>query len=157
MSTAALAVAFKLQVIRPAITRLGLWSEAAETLLLMTAAHESAGWKHVRQHPSGPGVSFYQIEPGTLEDFHKNWLSYRPQWRDKLIAMGAHRPQPDRLVFDAAYATTMARLLYYRDDKPLPAAGDLDGLAAYAKRVWNTSRGKATAEKYRADYERYCL
>lgn len=153
----ALAIAFKLQIVRPTITRMGLWSEPAEQLLLMVAAHESAGWTFCRQHPSGPALGFYQLEPATLADlFH--WLKLKPKWRDLMSReFKAVEPQPDRLVFDPVYATACARMQFYRRPEPLPHHDDLDGLAAYCKRFWNTEAGKATPEKYRADFERYCV
>lgn len=149
----ALAIAFRHQVVRPTLQRMNLWSEPAETLLMMTAAHESAGWLYCRQN-GGPACGHYQMEPATLADLF-NWLKLRPKWRDLMAReFQATQPQPDRLVFDSVYATACARMQYYRRPEPLPT--DLDGLAAYAKRFWNTEAGKATPEKYRADFERYC-
>ena len=37
-------------------------------LLYETAAHESMGFTYVQQLDGGPAVSFYQIEPATIED-----------------------------------------------------------------------------------------
>lgn len=152
----ALAVAFRNQLVRPTITRLGLWSEAAETLLMMTAAHESAGWMYVQQSPSRIAKGLFQHEPDTLADLFENWLRFRPQWRDKLAhEFNATAPQPDRLVFDSWYACAMARMQYYRDPAPLPPPDDLDALAALAKRVWN-GPGAATPAMYLAAYREHC-
>ena len=40
------------------------------------------------------------------------------------------------------YATAVARLIYWRVPRPLPAASDLDGLAAYWKTHYNTAAGE---------------
>lgn len=153
----ALAVAFRLQVVRPTIRRLGLWSEAAENLLLMTAAHESGGWTFCRQHPAGPALGFYQMEPATLADLFA-WLKLKPKWRD-LMSREFHaiEPQPDRLVFDPLYATACARMQFYRRPEPLPAPENEPELGEYAKRWWNSLAGKATVDQYVEAYRRHTL
>lgn len=152
----ALAVAFRLQVVRPTITALGLWSPAAENILMGTAAHESGGWTFTRQHPAGPARGFFQMEPDTLDDLFASVVRHRPHIRDKLLAIQAPSPQPDRLVFDAAYACAMARVQYWRFPEKLPGADDLDGLAAYWKRYWNTPGGKGTPEQFVEAYQEHC-
>ena len=46
------------------------------------------------------------------------------------------------------YATTIARLIYWRVPRPLPAASDLEGLAAYWKAHYNTAAGRGTVEHF---------
>lgn len=52
-------------------------------------------------------------------------------------------------------ATVIARWKLAMDPEAIPHVADLDGLAAYAKRVWN-GPGKATPAKYRADFLHHC-
>lgn len=52
------------------------------------------------------------------------------------------------LITDLAYATAMARLVYYRRPEPLPEAHDLDGLARYWKAHFNTDLGAGTVEGF---------
>lgn len=144
---------FRLEVVRPVLLDMGMWSEAAENLLMMTAAHESMGFKHRRQI-GGPALSYFQIEPATLQDLYDNYLSYRPGRQAELDKWYSG----DRLVAlenDDRYATAVARMIYARVKDPLPAYDDLEALALYAKRYWNTPEGKASPGKYRDDYLRW--
>jgi hypothetical protein len=136
-------------VIEPTLRALGdrYASEAAIRLLLGTAAHESfcGRWLH---QVSGPAVGIYQMEPRTHDDVARR-LS-----RDTELGMRVYRLSNDAyaaaMAWDLRYATAMARAYYWYDPAPLPDADDIGGLAAYAKRRWNTSAGKATVEDYRA-------
>ena len=46
------------------------------------------------------------------------------------------------------YATAVARLIYWRVPRPLPAANNLDGLAAYWKTHYNTRLGDGREPKF---------
>ena len=137
-------------VIRPVLTPIGLWSQAAEDLLVGTAAVESRMGTFLVQVGGGPAKGIYQMEPNTHSDIWENWLRYRPkdEWQitqrlaPYLWDSVAHRPSHHALVVDLAYATIMARLHYRRAPDPLPVAGDLMAMAAYHKKFYNTSQGK---------------
>lgn len=141
------------EIVRPVLVELGLHSDAAEALLLGTAVQES-GLVWLRQLGGGPALGIYQMEPATHDDIWANYLAYRDELADKVARLAA--PWPDRhrqLVTNLAYATAMARIHYRRVPAALPAAGDVDGLAAYWKNHYNTAQGAGTvaefAEKYR--------
>ena len=53
------------------------------------------------------------------------------------------------------YAAAVCRVLYFRAPDPLPDAGDLDGLAKYWKRFFNTRDGAGTVAEFVSDYRRY--
>jgi predicted transglutaminase-like cysteine proteinase len=143
---------FALLVIRPTLQGLGLHSLAAERLLLGTALAES-GLRKLKQD-GGPALGLYQVEPDTHVDLYRNWLRFRPALAGKLAAFRlADQPRGSQLVWNLAYATAVARLIYYRDPAALPPAADLAGQARYWKRVYNTSAGKGTAEHYMAAVE----
>ena len=122
------------------------FSNSAVKLLQMTACHESNCGQYLAQL-GGPALGIYQMEPATEEDIEVNYLAYRPLLDDKVLQTGKH------LVTCLSYATAMARIHYYRDKEALP--DDLIGLANYAKRVYNTEEGKATARDYYAAFEKY--
>ncbi|NVJ71366.1 MAG: hypothetical protein HWE08_13475 [Alphaproteobacteria bacterium] len=153
--------AFLETVITPVLQDLGretvaLDSPAAAKLLMMTACHESAGLYYRRQVGGGPALSFFQIEPGTLEDLYTNFLAYRPQFKavlDSYLPAGMSRI--DALATEDRYACAAARLLYWRHPAPIPAVTDDEGLAQYAKEYWNTALGAATAENYLDDFKRW--
>lgn len=105
-------------VVRPTLVQLGLWSTAAELLLLGTAAAES-GLEHLDQITPGsdrlgPAYGIYQIEPATHRDLFANMLIGErwPALRRRVLDLRAHRPTADeQLVTNLAYATVIARLI----------------------------------------------
>lgn len=143
-------------IIRPTLETLNLWSLAAEALVLGTAIQESR-LVYLRQVGGGPALGIYQIEPATHADLRRNYLDNRPALKNRVAAFLGPSPEPDQqLVTNLAYATAVCRLLYYRAPAPLPAADDVDGLAAYWKAHYNTPVGKGTAAEWATHY-RECL
>ena len=148
------------------------YSDAAYHLLLMTAAHESAGLKYDRQI-KGPALSYFQIEPATHVDVFVSYLKYRRELCELVldgIPLSSMRwvgrqlvPLDEYLVENPWYACKIARLVYFRVPQPLPKYDDenvlqsLVGLSYYAKKHYNTVEGKATAGKYLADYKMYFM
>lgn len=153
-------------VILPALKPLGLWSMAAETLLIGTIAHESAGGKYLHQ-VKGPALGIYQIEPITHFDIWSNFLKYRTVLRDSVLDMvpknmlrfdsvtGTQYGAETMLITDLAYATVIARLVYLRAPAALPRADDLPGLAAYWKKFYNTPLGAGTENQFLAHYAQH--
>jgi len=155
---------FRTAIISPALRWMGAHSPAAERLLYGTAMHESAGLLYARQI-EGPARGAYQMEPATLADLWANWLFYRPaqaQWlraAGPAVVLGAEGKGIDPAaainLFSPLYATVAARLHYMRDPEPLPDAEDLESLARYYKRVWNTHLGKASEQDFVDAVQRY--
>ena len=142
----------RLYVIRPTLEHLQLSSQAAENLLLGTAAQESQMGYYLHQL-NGPALGIYQIEPATHQDVWQNYIDYRAPLSKKLLALGAMRESS--LVTNLSYATAIARIIYLRVNAPLPEADDIAGLAQYYKTHYNTVKGKATVEEFIANYQRY--
>ncbi|MEH6345003.1 MAG: hypothetical protein V7785_07960 [Bermanella sp.] len=132
--------------IERALTRFNLpGDENAVRLLLMIAAHESGGFTYCKQK-GGPALGLFQMEPATFNSVMK-YLE-----RTKKFP-GISRNTPiERLVTDLEFATAMARVYLWTFPEALPGAEDLDGLAQYAKKYWNTVKGAATSDKYKSDY-----
>lgn len=147
---------FRIHVVRATLTYLGLWSEAAENLLVGTAIVES-GLRHLRQLGNGPARGFFQIEPLTHDDI-KRYLRNRPKLRAKVSALRAEQPpEIDQLIINLAYGCAIARIKYWMDPEPLPSADDIDGLGRYYKRVYNTAKGKGNRKRFVALYRRHAL
>jgi hypothetical protein len=145
-------------IIRPTLKSMGMWSEAAENLLMGTAAQESHLGHYIKQVGKGPALGIYQCEPVTHDDVY-NYLRNNEQ---RLFGNALpHKLRPiglvehDRLVYDLRYATMIARLHYYRVPKALPAADDIDGLSNYWKTYYNTRLGKGKSEEFVRNYENY--
>ena len=136
--------ALRYHVIRPTLNAIGLWSEAAENLLLATCAHESLLGYFLKQH-DGPALGIYQIEPATHRDVWQNYLNYRPALAAKINATtkdNSRQPQDCELITNLAYATAIARIIYYRASELLPPADDIKKQAIYWKKYYNTADGE---------------
>ena len=134
-----------------------LCSEAAVELLMMTAAQETKLGRYIKQI-NGPALGIFQIEPKTYWDLHKNYLAYRMVYR-KLVNYyeSAWQPIEFDLMGNLPFQIIAARVIYKRDDAPLPDANDIKGMAQYYKRVWNTSAGKATPDEAEKHYRKYAI
>ena len=133
---------FRLYVIRPTLTCLDLWSEAAEVLLLGTAITES-NLRWLRQKKGGPGLGVYQIEKVTHDDIWKSYLNKltKTKLKAKVTWLTSRTPLEEQLVHNLAYATAIARVIYWRKPEKLPEAEDIAGLAKYWKTHYNTYLG----------------
>ncbi len=136
-------------VIEPTLVDMGLFSDAAVSLLLGTAAVESGCGRYLHQI-GGPALGIYQMEPATHDDIYRNFLPSRPDlrslMRDWSTDCGVYPSPADQLVYDLRYATAMARLHYLRAPGAIPLS--LDGQAAYYKQHYNTPLGKGSARAF---------
>ena len=138
---------FRNLVIRPSLQYIKLWSRAAEQLLLATAIAESN--LHWLKQIEGPALGVYQVEPATHDDIWINFLRDRHKLMDRVENLTNRTPRRlDQLVTNLAYATAIARLVYYRRPEPLPEAGDLYSMAEYWKAHYNTVLGAGTVEGF---------
>lgn len=141
--------AFRVDLVRPALKVAGLWSEAAENLLVGTALVES-GLKHVVQIKSGAALSFMQIEKPTYLDCIR-YLK-RPDKRNlKEAVLSACFidvfPSHDAIIWNLRLAILMARIKYWMIPKKLPEPDDSAELCNYYLDYYNTHFGKSTFEK----------
>jgi len=130
-------------IIDPVLDCFDLYSDGAAELVLYTGVVESE-LRHLKQI-EGPALGLWQMEPRTHDDIWQNYVSFRPDLAQKLIEFG-HLAQ--HLVYRLDYAAIMCRLHYRRDSDPLPEAGDIEGMARYWKRVYNTGAGKGTESQF---------
>lgn len=160
---------FRAEIVRPALKAANMWSEAAENLVLGTGVQESLlAW--VKQRGAGPALGFYQMEPATADDICHRFLSTRASLAVSLAkATWPHIPNPPPyshlnkqeiarlLVEDMRFATIMCRVRYWMMPSPLPAATDINGLADYYKKWYNTPLGKGSVSEFADKYRRFCL
>lgn len=138
------------EVIKPVLRHLGLWSLAAENLLLGTAAVESQLGTYLRQLGRGPALGIFQMEPDTHADCWRNFLRYQPELAAKVAQLvpplywheGDEVPVDAEALIDLRYACAMARIRYRRVKAPLPGPTDWSALEAYHKQHYNTPLGK---------------
>lgn len=144
-------------IITPALQAMGAWSLAAENLVIGTGAQESHMGRWLQQMNNGPALGFYQMED-TLgyQDILKNVL---PRYKE------LHPDVPLKnisenyafLKYDIRLATVMTRLQYWRFDEPLPDADDIEGLAKYWKKYYNTEDGKGSWQEFVLNYRRFIM
>lgn len=140
-------VEFRRHVIRPALMKLGLQSPAAEVLLLGTALTESR-LSSLVQTNGGPALGLYQIEPRTHGDIWRNYLAFRPKLAARVLRVSAVPAGHAQLIWNLAYATVIARLIYRRVAAALPASDDPAALARYWKEHFNTAAGKGRIQDF---------
>ena len=142
-------------LIRKTLKRMNMWSEDAEELVYLTGLVES-GYKYIYQLGSGIARSFYQVEAFTAKDSLDNYLSYR---KDKLgdFAVALQR-SPEELLdmsekdlqellwHDMAAGIAFCRIKYRRVPEAIP--GDLEGMARYWKKYYNTEHGAGTVKHF---------
>ncbi len=147
-------------VINPTLKYLGdnFYSKSAVNLLLGTAAAESNLGEYLHQLNGGPALGIYQMEPRTHCDIYMNYLLYHHELRykiNKLLVSVFNKRK--NLIFNLAYATAISRVHYYRVSESLPEHDDIDGLANYWKKYYNTEKGKGTVEKFIDKYNNLVL
>ncbi|WP_417790651.1 hypothetical protein [Terasakiella pusilla] len=146
----------RLNVIRPTLEAVGLWSFSAENLLMGTAAQESRLGEYLVQLGNGPARGIFQMEPATLDDIYKNYLAYRPNVQGKVDAfLSPAMSKPDNLTCNLAYAALMCRVHYMRVPAPLPEAHNVEAMGRYWKRYYNTPAGKGTEAEFIENYHRF--
>lgn len=139
------------KVIEPVLCSLSdiLYSQAAAQLLLGTAIKESGEFRY-RKQLGGPALSYFQIEPETHEDIWENYLKYRPVLKTKVISLMAN-PKADKLSElenNDSYAAAIARIKYKRYPEKIPAFNDIESMARYWKKYYNTPLGKGTTKGF---------
>lgn len=140
-------------IIKPTLDKLEMGGEAAEELLLGTAAQESACGARLVQL-GGPALGLWQMEPQTHDDIWINYLRFRAPLAGAVGGFLFNAlPHVSQLVGNLHYACAMARIKYARSSLPLPAAGDLAAQAAVYKQVYNTPAGKATMDEYMRNWQ----
>ena len=160
-------------VIEPVLDHVGLSSEEATDLLLLTAAQESHMGTYLKQLGEGPALGIYQMEPATHDDIYTNYLNHRDFLRDLVIDLASTSNEvisdsgfddtvlSPEMIGNLNYATAMARVHYLRVPEALPSKKDLspkvyvEQLASYWKSYYNTPLGAGTVEEAILNYNKY--
>jgi hypothetical protein len=133
-----------------------LYSRSAVELLMLTAAVESKLGTYIEQI-TGPALGIFQMEPNTEGDIWEHYLDYKPGLADIVKGFSGNFINPELdLKANLTYQIIMARIHYLRIPEPLPDADDVEGLARYWKKYYNTHLGKGTVEKAIKSYKELC-
>jgi len=121
-------------------------TEEARYLVFETGMAES-GYRHLEQIGGGPGISFFQLEIGTVTDIWENYVLYRKPYIQALYKLGLVEDALTFSVFtNIALAVAFCRLYYRR--KPGAIPGTMPGRAAYWKKYYNTAGGAGSVDHY---------
>lgn len=135
-------------VIQPVCRIVGGDPRNAEELLIVTAGPESNMGEYLHQLGSGPACGIYQMEPRTHDDIWDNFLTYRYDLAQAVRGYRSAEFEDDSMQMcgNLYYATAMARAFYLRFSEPIPDCHDIEGLAQYYKKYWNTRKGASTVQ-----------
>jgi len=145
---------FRRVVVRPTLMDLGLYSRAAEALLMGTAMQES-GLRYLTQLGGGPALGLYQMEPSTYMDIWRNFLlaPRRRTLADRVREMGGTPDYPGAIAWNLRLATAMCRIHYLRVPDPLPDPDDPTALGWYWKQHYNTPAGRGSVVQFVSHYQ----
>ena len=143
------------KLIDDVLWKMGMHSVDAVELVFLTGLVES-GYKYISQIGSGIARSFWQVESATAKDCIDNYLIYRDNTFDKCASAMQRKKETilnmnqeelqELLWHDMSAGIVFCRLKYRRDPNSIPK--DIDGLAKYWKRVYNTELGAGTLEHF---------
>jgi hypothetical protein len=146
-------------IIRDTLKPLSLWDEVSENLLLGTMAVESTFGTYISQLSAGGAKSPWQIEDATY-----NYLAfeYLPERKPDLlrsildICNFSRMPPASELVTNLKLACIIARVKYLTIPEKLPSdQNDVEALAKYWKKYYNTEAGAGTVEKFIEAYKKW--
>lgn len=144
-------------LINRVLTNIGLNSDSATELLMLTAATESGFGTYIRQI-NGPARGVFQMEPNTENDIWNNYLKYKPELSKKinnLKMLGTTTTTFTDLEVNLAYQIAMTRIHYLRVPSKIPNSTDITGLATYWKNHYNTSNGAGDINTAISNYKKY--
>lgn len=147
-------------VIKPTLTLLsetGTTTTAQQNLLLGTAAQETGLGFHLKVN-RGHGIGVYQITPKTHLAIWDKYLINYPSLASDIRGLASQQeflahPHAE-LATNLSYATAIAWMIYRRNNKPLPDAGDTEAMARYWARYFHYRQG-ANVEQFCQRYKEF--
>jgi len=149
---------FKEQILDPTLKAVALYSESAVNLLLGTAIQESS-LTYLKQKGGGPALGLFQIEPATLDDIYFRYLRRedKKELLGRIQQFSTAEDVLEQVIGNLPFAVAIARVRYLMVPEALPACDDLQALAEYWKKFYNTSRGAGTVQGFIENYKFYVL
>ena len=106
-------------VVRPTLKHMGMWSLAAENLLLGTAARESGLGFHLKP-ANTQALGIYQISPRMHRNIWDHFLAQKSELSSLVRGLASQREflshPHHELATNLAYSTAIAWLIYWRTD-----------------------------------------
>lgn len=126
------------EVIANTLKYLGLYSEDAVHLLMVTAAVET-DMGHLNKQMTGPALGIFQILPST-EAFLLKWLDKYPELKTKVMALrGKDVDGVLQLRVNVAYQVAMSILVYLQRGSPIPNRYEHAKIIEFYRKNYNTN------------------
>ena len=144
-------------VVRPTLKHMGMWSLAAENLLLGTAARESGLGFHLKPDNT-QALGIYQISPRMHRNIWDRFLMEKSELSSLVRGLASQREflshPHHELATNLAYSTAIAWLVYWRTglDVKQTNPGDIAALAKIWQKYFH-SRCSGTAESFVESYQ----
>ena len=104
-------------VVRPTLKHMGMWNQAAENLLLGTAARESGLGFHLKP-ANTQALGIYQISPRMHRNIWDHYLAQKSELSSLVRGLASQREflshPHHELATNLAYSTAIAWLVYWR-------------------------------------------
>lgn len=142
-------------IIKPVLPLIGLDSPSARLLMVCTGQVETA-YDNLRQVlPSGnygPGYGWWSQQENSFMQCVK-YLSKEHKLKDRILSACFLDTMPniEALVWNIRFALCMARVHYWQFKEPLPHAEDLEAMARYWKKYYNSPTGAGTVERFMSE------
>ena len=133
-------------LVKKVLHSLDLDSRGAVNLILGTAAQESRFGTYLVQRGGGPATGIFQIEPATFRYLQEKYSQKYPEIAGR---------KTEEMEWDLRLDIIMCRLKYLSIPEKLPAFNDLDEMADYWKKYYNTPLGRGTTDEFIGNYNRY--
>jgi hypothetical protein len=143
-------------IIKPSLEPLGLLTNDSEELLFAICCHESHKGSYVKQ-VNGCALGIYQMEPDTYYDIFDNFLKYKSNLKSRVFNFLniKNEPNANELITNMKLATIMARIFFLRNPEKIPPYNNINEIANYWKKYYNTAAGKGDQDKFISDYRRF--
>ena len=151
------------RLIQDVLITMNLNSRSAIELLMLTTAQESHCGTYLEQIGGGPALGIFQMEPNAYADIFNSYLKYKPKLQNKVMQFIAPYDYVSDQIKDMnlrgniLLQIAMARVHYLRFSERLPYYKDIEAIARYWKKYWNTELGAGTVDEAIANYQRYTL
>lgn len=147
----------KQYIIEPTLKYLKLLNDSSINLLLGIAAQESHLGEYLHQI-NGCALGIYQMEPRT-EQYNLDYLqSKNYELFNKIIDLkfdAVNEVRNNQMEGNLYYATAMARIHFLKFQELLPTSNDIEGLATYWKKYYNTIKGQGKIVDFINNYYKY--
>lgn len=136
-------------IVQPTLKEIDMYSKSAAALVMGTCAQESDMGTYIKQLNGGPAIGIYQMEPATFSDV-MDYITRKGKIK-------IFHNSSEQLLYDLKFATTMCRVFYWRFEERLPEHNDVEGLARYWKKYYNTHLGAGEEHEFSENFVRYGL